>query len=111
MFETAKPFLLSLALGLMIGIERERSFTGSERHVPFGARTFTLIALLGTLAAYLGNAGLAVVLASFIAAIAIAASSRTRRGLASRRCLTSTPCASSCRGAHAVPPTGRAPRS
>ena len=73
MFETAKPFLLSLALGLMIGIERERSLSGSEPHVPFGARTFTLIALLGALAGYLGSPGLSVVLGAFIAAIAIAA--------------------------------------
>jgi uncharacterized membrane protein (DUF4010 family) len=80
MFETAKPFLLSLALGLMLGIERERSVAGSDRHVPFGARTFTLIALLGTLAAYLGNPGLAVVLAAFIAAITIAAYLRPVEG-------------------------------
>jgi uncharacterized membrane protein (DUF4010 family) len=80
MFETAKPFMLSLALGLMIGIERERSFTGSERHVAFGARTFTLIALLGSLAAYLGAPGLSVVLGSFTAAIAIAAYLRPTPG-------------------------------
>jgi uncharacterized membrane protein (DUF4010 family) len=73
MFETAKPFLLSLALGLMVGIERERAFSGENRRLPFGARTFALIAVLGTLAAHLGSAGVAVVFAAFVAAIAIAA--------------------------------------
>ena len=42
MFEIAKPFLLSLALGLMVGIERERAFTGEHRQIPFGARTYTI---------------------------------------------------------------------
>lgn len=73
MFETAKPFLLSLALGLVLGIERERAFSGDRRHLPFGARTFALIALLGTLAAHLGNAGVGVVLAAFAAALPLAA--------------------------------------
>jgi uncharacterized membrane protein (DUF4010 family) len=72
-FEIAKPFLLSLALGLMVGIERERAFSGEDRHIPFGARTFALIALLGTLAAHLGNSAVATVLAAFAATIAIAA--------------------------------------
>jgi uncharacterized membrane protein (DUF4010 family) len=73
MFEIAKPFLLSLALGLLLGIERERSFSGESRHIPFGARTFALIALLGTLAAHLKTPPIAFVLAAFVATIAIAA--------------------------------------
>jgi uncharacterized membrane protein (DUF4010 family) len=73
MFEVAKPFLLSLALGLLVGIERERAFSGENRHIPFGSRTFALIALLGTLAAHLGNLGVGIVLAAFIALMAIAA--------------------------------------
>lgn len=80
MFETAEPFLLALALGLMIGLERERSLSGSERHAPFGARTFALIALLGSLAGYLESAGLSVVLGAFIAAITIAAYLRPAAG-------------------------------
>ena len=72
MFEIAKPFLLSLALGLMVGIERERAFAGEQRHVPFGARTCALIALLGTLAAHLGG-GVAVVLTACVAALVVAA--------------------------------------
>jgi uncharacterized membrane protein (DUF4010 family) len=72
-FEIAKPFLLSLALGLLVGIERERAFSGEDRRIPFGARTFALIALLGTIAAHLGSAGVAAILAAFVGALAIAA--------------------------------------
>jgi uncharacterized membrane protein (DUF4010 family) len=57
----------------MVGIERERAFSSENRQIPFGARTFTLIALLGTIAAHLGNAAVAVVFAAFVAAIAVAA--------------------------------------
>lgn len=73
MFEIAKPFLLSLALGLLVGIERERAFSGENRHIPFGARTFALIALLGTLAAHLSSSAVAFVLALFVATIVVAA--------------------------------------
>lgn len=73
MFETAKPFLLSLALGLVLGIERERAFATGGRHAAFGARTFALIALLGTLAAHIGNPGVGVALAAFVGALTLAA--------------------------------------
>jgi len=72
MFETAKPFLLSLALGLLVGIERERSIDQDKRGTAFGARTLALVALLGTLAAHLGPP-VAVVLAAFVAALTVAA--------------------------------------
>ena len=75
MFDTAKPFLLSLALGLLLGIERERA-AGAQGHAAvFGARTLALMALLGTLAAHLApsSAGVAFALAAFAAAIVVAA--------------------------------------
>ena len=72
MFEIAKPFLLSLALGLVIGIERERSLSATRPHLPLGVRTFALIALLGTLAAHVGSPGVAAVLAAFVAAVTLA---------------------------------------
>jgi hypothetical protein len=71
-FEIAKPFLLSLALGLAIGIERERAHAGEAPETALGARTFTLIALLGTLAAHVTNAGIAAVLGLFVAALVVA---------------------------------------
>src|SRR5262245_51483791 len=72
MFDVAKPFLLSLALGLLVGIERERSVAQEVRGTAFGARTLALVALLGTLAAHLG-APVAIVLAAFVAALTVAA--------------------------------------
>jgi uncharacterized membrane protein (DUF4010 family) len=79
MFEIAKPFLLSLALGLMVGIERERS-AAAGRQTSFGARTLALVALLGTLAAHLASSGVGVVLAAFAAALVVAAYVRSRAG-------------------------------
>lgn len=79
MFELAKPFLLSLALGLLLGIERERSFRGKIHHPPFGSRTLALLALLGTLAAHLSNTGVAVVLAAFAVALVLASYLRPAR--------------------------------
>jgi uncharacterized membrane protein (DUF4010 family) len=71
-FETARPFLLALALGLVIGIERERAHAGQKVEEPLGSRTFTLLALLGALAAHLESPGVAVVCAVFAAAIVVA---------------------------------------
>lgn len=72
MFETARPFLLSLAIGLVIGIERERAWMTKSGAVATGARTFTLLALLGTLAAHLEAPGIAVVIAAFVGVLVVA---------------------------------------
>ena len=79
-FETARPFLLALALGLLIGIERERAQADSPAHDPLGSRTFTLLALLGAVAAHVEQASIAVVLAVFSGAIILAGYFRTRLG-------------------------------
>lgn len=55
------PFALSVILGLLIGAERE--YHHREADKTLGIRTFPLIALAGTLAAYLQNAALAAVIA------------------------------------------------
>ncbi len=48
------PFLSSIAIGLLIGLERERSHpTGT--HQAAGSRTFALLALSGTMAASIGS--------------------------------------------------------
>ena len=53
----ARPFLFALAIGLLIGIERERAKDDSPAEDPLGSRTFTLLALLGAVAAYMENFG------------------------------------------------------
>ena len=62
-FETARPFMLALAIGLLIGIERERAQADTPVHDPLGSRTFPLLALLGAVAAHMEQASVAVVLA------------------------------------------------
>jgi len=80
MFETARPFLLALAIGLLIGIERERAKGDSPTEDPLGSRTFTLLALLGAMAAYVGSTAIAVVLAAFAGAVILVGYVRTRLG-------------------------------
>ena len=69
MDDTLIAFAASLGIGLLIGLERERRPTAKA-----GVRTFALIALLGTLAAIVGEStwtipvGLAAVVATLIAA-------------------------------------------
>ena len=46
---TVLAYVYSLAIGFLIGIERERS-ARREQHQAFGVRTFALIAVVGTLA-------------------------------------------------------------
>lgn len=64
MLELVQPFLLSLAIGLLIGIERERKLAESNKAV--GLRTFILFSLLGTLAAKVNNQALTLSLSLFV---------------------------------------------
>ena len=50
MFEIARPFLLAIGIGLLIGIEWERAHTDRQVRDPLGSRSFTLLALLGAVA-------------------------------------------------------------
>jgi MgtC family len=63
------PFLSSIAIGLLIGLERERSHP-ADTHQAAGSRTFALLALSGTLAATINTAvvvaGLAAVAALLV---------------------------------------------
>ena len=60
-------FAVALALGLLVGIERERSKGEGPTRQPAGVRTFALLSLLGALGVHLGGGAL---LATIIAAIA-----------------------------------------
>ncbi len=61
------PFALSLMTGLAIGIEREHRHRASRE--PLGVRTFALIALAGTVCAYLAIAWLTAAVASALFAL------------------------------------------
>lgn len=63
------PFLVALAIGLLLGLERERSHGGIAAT---GSRSFALVALLGAVAAGLGPAALAAGLAGVGVLVAVA---------------------------------------
>lgn len=64
--------LTALAIGALIGIERERRKGSGVGRGPAGLRTFALIGLLGGLAAQSQSTGLLVVAGAFVAAATLA---------------------------------------
>ena len=52
------PLLVALAIGLLIGLERERRKGEGASRSPAGLRTFALVGLLGGVVALIGNSGL-----------------------------------------------------
>ncbi len=68
-------YVSALAAGLVIGLERERSQSGPAR-LAYGIRTFTLLGLVGALAAQAGGAAVAVGLAG-VGALVVAGYRRT----------------------------------
>jgi uncharacterized membrane protein (DUF4010 family) len=66
-------FAVALGIGLLIGLERERSKGEGATRRPAGIRTFTLLALLGAIAAHVGGVPLLAI--ATIAAIVLAAMS------------------------------------
>ncbi len=70
MFEYFHPFAISLMIGLLIGIERERSHPKGSQAM--GVRTFVLLALLGSLAAWVHEAGLTITISVFALAAILA---------------------------------------
>lgn len=78
-WEQLQPFLVALAIGLLLGFERERSHPGT---LAAGSRSFALVALLGAIAAGFGPwavvAGLAGV--GVLVALAYFRTSRTDPG-------------------------------
>ena len=52
-WQQIQPFLVALAIGLLLGLERERSHTAGK--LPAGSRSFALLSLLGAVAASVGQ--------------------------------------------------------
>lgn len=63
MIESLQPFAIAFFIGLLIGIERERSHPAGLQAI--GVRTFVLLALLGTLAASIKEPVVSIVIAVF----------------------------------------------
>lgn len=53
MIELLRPFFISFLIGMIIGLERERSHPINTKAI--GMRTFTLVSLAGTLVAYINQ--------------------------------------------------------
>lgn len=72
-------YLVALAIGLLIGVERERSKASAPGggHTAAGVRTFPLVALAGALAAGFGQVGIAIG-GAFVVMAAMASYRRTR---------------------------------
>ncbi|WP_220429061.1 MgtC/SapB family protein [Vulcaniibacterium gelatinicum] len=68
---------VALGIGLLVGVERERSKGDGERRATAGIRTFALVALAGAVAQMLGGIALAVV-GAFVALAALASWRWTR---------------------------------
>lgn len=64
MIELLQPYLISFALGLLIGIERERAHPAGIQAM--GVRTFILFALLGTFAAELRGDFFSITISLFV---------------------------------------------
>lgn len=73
------PFLVSLLLGFLIGIEREKS---GHDDAALGVRTFTLIALLGSISGWMEELWLSIALAVFALGLVLISYQRssTKRG-------------------------------
>lgn len=70
LISSLQPFATALAIGLVIGIERESSHPPGQQ--PLGSRTFVLFSLLGALAARLKDPIIGVALSIFVGAVVIA---------------------------------------
>lgn len=67
------PLLVALAIGLLIGLERERRKGVGDNRAAAGLRTFGLVGLLGGVATLIGNPGLVLLAGGFIAFATLAA--------------------------------------
>ncbi|BBX16257.1 hypothetical protein CRI77_08970 [Mycolicibacterium duvalii] len=68
-WQLVQPFLIALAIGLLLGLERERS---RSSRLPAGSRSFALLALIGAVAASFSGAAVALGLAGVAAVMAFA---------------------------------------
>jgi uncharacterized membrane protein YhiD involved in acid resistance len=67
------PLLVALAIGLLIGLERERRKGEGSSRSPAGLRTFALVSLLGGITSLIGNTAFVVIAGAFVALGALTA--------------------------------------
>jgi uncharacterized membrane protein (DUF4010 family) len=79
MYQQLVPFLIAAVIGLLIGIERERSKNRDGNLAILGARTLPLIALLGGLIAFLDSQALMIIVSAFIGVVILASGTTWNR--------------------------------
>ena len=79
MYQQLLPFLTAAVIGLLIGIERERSKNRDGKRSILGARTLPLIALSGGLMAFLDHYALMIVVSVFIGFVILASDAAWNR--------------------------------
>ena len=67
------PLLVALAVGLLIGLERERRKIETSSRSGAGLRTYALVGVMGGATAAMGNVGLVLVAGGFVAVSALTA--------------------------------------
>ena len=72
MYQQLAPFVTAAAIGLLIGIERERSTNPDGKRSILGARTLPLIALSGALMAFLDHQALMIIVSVFVGVLILA---------------------------------------
>jgi uncharacterized membrane protein (DUF4010 family) len=84
-FQSWQPYLISAAVGLLVGVEREKAHPKGEA---LGVRTFLLIAMLGSLAGGLSNIWIASALVIFTLCLIVVGYFYTSRGIGADQGLT-----------------------
>lgn len=64
MFQQFEPYLLAFLIGLLIGIDRERSLPPGMKGL--GVRTFILISMLGSIAAAISDTNITLIITAFV---------------------------------------------
>ena len=79
MYSELSPFLTAIVIGLLIGIERERSKNKNGTASILGARTLPMIGLLGAIMASVPNMGVQVIISTFVCLVILVSEIRWKR--------------------------------
>jgi len=71
MYSEISPFLTAIIIGLLIGIERERTINQDGTKSILGARTLPMIALLGAMVASFSNLGIQLIITASVCLVII----------------------------------------
>jgi uncharacterized membrane protein (DUF4010 family) len=79
MYSELSPFLTAIVIGLLIGIERERSKNKKGTVSILGARTLPMIGLLGAIMAAVANIGIQLIISTFVCIVILVSEVRWKK--------------------------------